>query len=186
MYISLFEKLTINSLVFILHNSEARGLAEDSMHTFNASDASDFEEKELVFDFCAPVWSQGHITHLQARKLSSLAGSKHSLPMHWGEPNPGAVPGALSASPVCDSHHGPARSSQFLRAPVLTLHVHCYPNLDWSGEAKNNQQKFKLALAKIAVFCCLYNHLHFLQQLPSGAKVLQCSFCHCTATATFL
>lgn len=55
MPISLFEKLTKNSLVFILHNSTAGGPAVDSMHTFNASDPSDFEEKELVFNFCAPV-----------------------------------------------------------------------------------------------------------------------------------
>lgn len=55
MPISLFEKFTKNSLAFILHNSIARGCAVDSMHIFNASDPSDFEEKELMFNFCTPV-----------------------------------------------------------------------------------------------------------------------------------
>lgn len=106
MYISLFEKLTINSLLFILHNSEARGLTVDSMHTFDASDASDFEAKELVFDFCAPVWFPGHGCTLPfAGKAALISGWLWAFtPLRWGDcrqPGPGAVPGAVSVPPQC-------------------------------------------------------------------------------------
>lgn len=186
-YISIW-KINHKSVSIVLHNSASRGFAVDAMHTFNASDPSDFEEKEVVFNFCASVWfqDQGCTLHIcyQGSSHLLLALSIHSpcIGGNCWEPDPGAVPAALSVPPQCVIlTTGLPGINNFWDHPVCAL-------LSQSGLIRTNYnlQKFKMVLAKIAIFCGLCNHLYFLQQFPPGAEVLYCSFFNCIAIATFL